>query len=365
MKSVLAIAALAALASAETPSCSFTPSAAVVESKIVLQRGGGAPVSIDLLDDGVLRFTDATCVEATLCDTCRVDTLASTVTQMQTQIELLGDRLENLELAAAPNTGTPVCVTSMAAVAGSVACSGNGGVPGGMCPSFAKLTPSHTLAEAQAACLSCADCGGVYHKLNDNNVGSWKYCSKAKGKTDRRGTWVGGWPVSAVREASFKLDTCDSEDYCFDTSDPGRYDGSKAAEDPAMCKPSTTAACPTTMSTTRSHIGCSGNGAIDSGTCPPFSALPYDASIVEAKAACLACSDCHGVWRQYTSNTWKYCSKEKGKTSRRGAWASLSAKEGSFKRDLCDAADLCFDGARYDGSKELADANLCSPSTTN
>jgi hypothetical protein len=54
------------------PPCVDTPaSTAATASKITLERLDGT-VDMELLEDGVLRFTDAKCLEATLCNTCGV-----------------------------------------------------------------------------------------------------------------------------------------------------------------------------------------------------------------------------------------------------------------------------------------------------
>ena len=53
------------------PACTDTPaSTAASASKVTLERVAGSPVSLELLEDGVVRFTDATCIEATLCNAC-------------------------------------------------------------------------------------------------------------------------------------------------------------------------------------------------------------------------------------------------------------------------------------------------------
>jgi hypothetical protein len=54
-----------------TAACTDTPaSTAATASKITFGRRAGNPVNLELLEDGVVRFTDATCLEATLCNTC-------------------------------------------------------------------------------------------------------------------------------------------------------------------------------------------------------------------------------------------------------------------------------------------------------
>jgi hypothetical protein len=75
--------------------CTDTPaSLAAIASKISLERTTGSPVKLELLEDGVVRFTDATCLEATLCNTCGAgggssSALASDIADIKLQIAAL------------------------------------------------------------------------------------------------------------------------------------------------------------------------------------------------------------------------------------------------------------------------------------
>jgi hypothetical protein len=53
-------------------------------------EGVSTSISIDLLEDGVLRFSNTTCLEATLCNTCNIggssSAMASDIAEMKAQI---------------------------------------------------------------------------------------------------------------------------------------------------------------------------------------------------------------------------------------------------------------------------------------
>jgi hypothetical protein len=84
------------------PTCNETPpSNSTVGSKLTMQNTGST-LSIDFLNDGVLRFTDAKCLEATLCNTCGVGggvsgDLATAVEALRTDMDEVKARLSTLE----------------------------------------------------------------------------------------------------------------------------------------------------------------------------------------------------------------------------------------------------------------------------
>jgi hypothetical protein len=88
--------------------CVDTPaSTAASAARITLERDTGSPVQLELLEDGVVRFTDATCLEATLCNTCGIggggtssavsDKVDAVASQMAAMDARLSARLSVLE----------------------------------------------------------------------------------------------------------------------------------------------------------------------------------------------------------------------------------------------------------------------------
>jgi hypothetical protein len=118
------------------PACTDTPaSQAAAASGITLERNDGHQMDIELLDDGVVRFTGATCLEASLCNTCglasggtsssletRMDELNSTIAdiaawrlQIQSTVDSLQTSIDDLASATAAPTGQPTAAPKTAA----------------------------------------------------------------------------------------------------------------------------------------------------------------------------------------------------------------------------------------------------------
>ena len=88
------------------PACTDTPaSAAAVGSTLIMEASAEyGSASLDLLADGVLRFTNAKCLETTLCNTCGVGggaspTLGDKVGALESQVSTMSEFMHN-ELCA-------------------------------------------------------------------------------------------------------------------------------------------------------------------------------------------------------------------------------------------------------------------------
>jgi hypothetical protein len=78
------------------PVCTPTPpSSAATTSKLNFERPNGAKATLSFLEDGVFRLEGATCLEATLCNTCGISGGGSAVTSAE--ITAITDRLSDLE----------------------------------------------------------------------------------------------------------------------------------------------------------------------------------------------------------------------------------------------------------------------------
>ena len=82
---------------AEAPCAATPPSTANVASKMNMERNTGAPMSLDFLDDGVLRVTGATCLEAALCNDCSTASLAAQVATIAEKVAVLESQVAVLQ----------------------------------------------------------------------------------------------------------------------------------------------------------------------------------------------------------------------------------------------------------------------------
>jgi hypothetical protein len=123
----------ATAAADSTAPCTDTPaSTAASASKIRLERATGSPVSVELLEDGVVRFTDATCLEATLCNTCGIggsrSALADKVGAMEAQI---ASQIAALTARVTANEAKDLALeTSISTIALTPGPAGSAGPPG-------------------------------------------------------------------------------------------------------------------------------------------------------------------------------------------------------------------------------------------
>jgi acyl dehydratase len=111
------------------PACTDTPaSTAASASKITLERAAGNPVKLELLADGVVRFTDATCLEATLCNTCGIgggsSAMASDIADMKAQIAALTSSTSAMATDIAALTNSTSAVESALEATMNMQCGG-------------------------------------------------------------------------------------------------------------------------------------------------------------------------------------------------------------------------------------------------
>jgi ferredoxin-like protein FixX len=122
-------------------------------------------------------------------------------------------------------TPSPVPCTSTVAMGPELdqwACGGNGQDDSNLCPGWNNAVDYNTQAQANAICMGCDDCHGIF---SGTSSAKWHYCSKDQGITHKRGKW-------GSYKAFFKSDSCDSTSYCF-----GNFNGAMTGAEEAQCKP--------------------------------------------------------------------------------------------------------------------------------
>jgi hypothetical protein len=118
----------------------------------------------------VLRFTNAKCLETTLCNTCGISTGGSSSAEstLQAQIDSIIVRLETLENWTASQHDASVSTIHMGETLSGYACGGSGQDVHSQCSAWHGDT--HNKAAALAACVGCSDCHGIYRGTTNGNA---------------------------------------------------------------------------------------------------------------------------------------------------------------------------------------------------